>query len=169
MTKENLLTTVFMRIRPRLQATAGRIQPGDDEATADALQEAFCRLWSRRHSISSESHAEGALMTTVRNVCIDNLRHSSLESRSDSQVPITDETATADPTEDTSELYDEVNRIISRALSERDREILLLRDRNGYEMDALAARFGLSEANIRIILSRARRTVRECYRKNRQP
>ena len=64
------------------------------------------------------------------------------------------------------DLRDEVNRLIGLHLSERDRMILIMRDRDEFEIDAIAARTGLSEGNIRLILSRARRTVREAYRNN---
>ena len=71
---------------------------------------------------------------------------------------------TAEDISDASDLYDEVNRIIGRVLSERERSVLMMRDRNGFEMDAIAARLGITEANVRLILSRARRKVRDCYR-----
>ncbi|MCM1482746.1 MAG: sigma-70 family RNA polymerase sigma factor [Muribaculaceae bacterium] len=168
MNTPDFLTAAYLRLRPRLTATARHILPGEDSDVTDALQEAFCRLWGHRRNISSASHAEGALMTAVRNVCIDTLRRSHTEAVSDTELARMEQTSDSDSA--TNELYDEVSRIISSQLNERDREILLLRDRNGYEMDAIAARFGLSEANVRLILSRARRTVRECYRnKNLRP
>ena len=71
---------------------------------------------------------------------------------------------TAEDISDASDLYDEVNRIIGRVLSERERSVLMMRDRNGFEMDAIAARLEITEANVRLILSRARRKVRDCYR-----
>lgn len=159
MSAADILTTVFLRIRPRLSAAARRLTPRNEEAD-DMVQETFCRLWGRRADIESDSHAEGALMTTLRNVCIDSLRRSH---DAEQTAEMADRAVTADD-EEYAELYDRVSHIIDRNLSERDREILLLRDRNGYEMDALAARFDTTEANIRLILSRARRTVRQIYR-----
>lgn len=161
MSAADILTAAFLRIRPRLSATARRLTPRGDEAD-DLVQEAFCRLWGKRGAIDSDTHAEGALMTTLRNVCIDSLRRShDTELTAEFSEPAA---ATTDADCGYSELYDRVSAIIDRSLSERDREILLLRDRNGYEIDALAARFDTSEANIRLILSRARRTVRDIYR-----
>ena len=48
-------------------------------------------------------------------------------------------------------------------LSERDREILRLRDADEWPMEEIAARFGLTEAHVRTIVSRARRTIRDRY------
>lgn len=53
--------------------------------------------------------------------------------------------------------------LINGRLSEQARSVLLLRDRDEWEFDAIAEHLGLSEANVRMILSRARRTVRDLY------
>ena len=101
-------------------------------------------------------------MTAMRNTGIDSVRsRHDTESVDDSDIG----SLQADGETET-ELYDEVNRLIGLHLSERDRMILIMRDRDEFEIDAIAARTGLSEGNIRLILSRARRTVREAYRNN---
>lgn len=60
-------------------------------------------------------------------------------------------------------LYGEVSALIDRELSERDRRVLYLRDRDGWEMEDIAAALGISEANVRVILSRSRKTIRQIY------
>ena len=62
------------------------------------------------------------------------------------------------------QLLDTVNAIIASELSSRDREILVMRDRNGYDFDEIAARFGMSESAVRVALSRARKSIRNIYR-----
>jgi DNA-directed RNA polymerase specialized sigma24 family protein len=39
-----------------------------------------------------------------------------------------------------------------------------MRDRNGYDFDEIAARFGMSESAVRVALSRARKSIRNIYR-----
>lgn len=153
---DNRLADLFQRLAPRLMA-AGRRILGSNEAASDAMQDTFVRLWSRQRDAG-----EGLVMTAMRNTCIDSLR-----SRHDTEfVDDSDIGSFQADGETETELYDEVNRLIGLHLSERDRMILIMRDRDEFEIDAIAARTGLSEGNIRLILSRARRTVREAYRNN---
>lgn len=159
--KRDFLTTAFERIRGRMT------RMGNDDDFSDDLQDAFCRLWSRRDAIADPSQAEGLLTVTARNIHVDNLRHRSRHPQVnvDDAMPIQD----SDPGNDyTAELYEEVERIISGHLSERDRMILHLRDRNGWEFEEIAGHLGLTESNVRMILSRARKTVREIYKNRKQ-
>ena len=167
--KEELLTSVFMRIKGRLQMTARRIV--SDEAVDDALQDAFVRLWSRRSDFDSATAVEGVAVTTVRNICIDTLRRDAVRRHDD----IDDNPSAAAVTEDDGddrqerrELYGEVTGLIDKELSERDRRILYLRDRDGWEMDDIALEMGISEANVRVILSRSRKIIRQIYLKRQQ-
>ena len=75
----DLLTQTFTRLRPRLKALADRLLQSQDDAE-DALQEAFYRLWKRQSDDEAKIDAvrvEGLAVTTVRNLCLDNLRHAS--------------------------------------------------------------------------------------------
>lgn len=158
-----------MRIKGRLQMTARRIV--SDEAVDDALQDAFVRLWSRRSDSDSATAVEGVAVTTVRNICIDTLRRDAVRRHDD----IDDNPSAAAVTEDYGddrqerrELYGEVTGLIDKELSERDRRILYLRDRDGWEMDDIALEMGISEANVRVILSRSRKIIRQIYLKRQQ-
>lgn len=159
--KRDFLTTAFERIRGRMT------RMGNDDDYADDLQDAFCRLWSRRDSIADPEQAEGLLKVTVRNIHIDNLRH---RGRYPS-VNMEDAGTISDTeveTDNASELYNEIDGIIAEHLSERDRKILHLRDRYGWEFEEIAEHLNLTESNVRMILSRARKTVREIYRNRKQ-
>ena len=167
--KEELLTSVFMRIKGRLQMTARRIV--SDEAVDDALQDAFVRLWSRRSDFDSATAVEGVAVTTVRNICIDTLRRDAVRRHDDiddnpSAAAVTEDSG--DDTQERRELYGEVTGLIDKELSERDRRILYLRDRDGWEMDDIALEMGISEANVRVILSRSRKIIRQIYLKRKQ-
>lgn len=158
-----------MRIKGCLQMTARRIV--SDEAVDDALQDAFVRLWSRRSDFDSATAVEGVAVTTVRNICIDTLRRDAVRRHDDiddnpSAAAVTDDYG--DDTQERRELYGEVTGLIDKELSERDRRILYLRDRDGWEMDDIALEMGISEANVRVILSRSRKIIRQIYLKRQQ-
>lgn len=158
--KQQLLISAYQRISRRLFAKAGSVLHHDDDAR-DAIQEAFCRLWASPPDIERDSQAEGVLTVAVRNVSIDTLRRR--QAHPTDEIPpdlsITDDTSPADRME----LYREVTAITAQALSERDRMILLRRDRDEWSFEELAEEFGITAANARLIVARARRTVREIY------
>ena len=166
--KDELLTSVFMRIKGRLRLTAQRIV--NDDSVDDALQEAFMRLWNRRSDFDSSNVVEGVAVTTVRNICLDTLRRNAVRRHDDidetsSAAAIIDDSS--DDEQEKRELYGEVSALINSRLSERDRRILYLRDRDGWEMDEIAQEMGISEANVRVILSRSRKTIRQIYLKGK--
>lgn len=158
----DLLTSVFIRIRPRLLNRANAML-GDSDEAQDALQEAFCKLWGRRKSITSVQQAEGLSVTTLRNTCIDNLRRRNSVRLESVEEVAKDVESAVDETGDTTELFITVERLMASELTERERQILYMRDKEAAEISEIAEEYGLSEANVRLILSRARKKVRECY------
>lgn len=156
-------TGIFTRLQSRLHQAARRMLGSDDEA-ADALQDAFCALWGRRGEIADERAAEGLAVVSVRNRCLDVLRRRSARPT----VPLSDElggnyaeTAADDSVDD---IYRRVDSLMHRVLSGRDRRILILRDYSGWEMADIAAELEMTEAAVRVALSRARRAVAAAYR-----
>lgn len=158
----DLLTSVFIRIRPRLLSRANAML-GDSDEAQDALQEAFCKLWGRRKSITSVQQAEGLSVTTLRNTCIDNIRRRNSVRIESVEEVIRDVESGEEETGDAAELLGTVERLIAQELTERERRILYMRDKAEAEISEIAEEYGLSEANVRLILSRARKKVRECY------
>ena len=55
--------------------------------------------------------------------------------------------------------------IIEKELTIQQKEILELRDIKGYSFEEIAEKLSTSENAIRMNLSRARKKIRECYRK----
>lgn len=150
------LTEAYIKSRIRLRAIAGRIL-GDNGSADDMLQEAFVRLWQRRERITTESHAEGMLAVTVRNLSIDHFR----ESHHGQFTSIDEAEDKAEETDhDTDEAVKRVEEAICRILSVRDREILYRRERDGWEMEEIAGYYGLTEVNVRSIISRGRKAVK---------
>lgn len=149
-----------MRLRERLRANARRLLDDDCEAD-DALQDAFCRLWKHREKIVTDSQAEGLSVIAVRNTCIDALR------RRQNGLPIDQAEAEFSDNDDSDsmryELYRSVKQIIDSRLSERERRVITMRDTMGMDFADIADELGITENNTRMILSRARRTVREIY------
>ncbi|MDE7410247.1 MAG: sigma-70 family RNA polymerase sigma factor [Muribaculaceae bacterium] len=139
-----------------------RFRSGRTDDDEDSLQEAFCRLWTRRGDFSSMGEAEGFLTVAARNVSIDRQRRRQAHPETDIDTVCHHPAAGED--NDRSDLITEINRLIDTCLSPRDREILRRHDRDGWDFEDIAEHFGITQANARMILSRARKTIRTLYR-----
>ena len=139
---------------------AERITGNRDDA-ADAVQDAFVKLWQQRGRYESASHARGAGMMTVRTTSIDMARRNS--HRSDVPVEQAAEAVDEVTDDDRSLAYRQVRHIIDNDLSNNQRMIIDLREMQGLEFEDIANRMNMTAANVRVELSRARRRVREIY------
>lgn len=157
--KREIFTSAFRRLRSSLLPGGTHILQDAAEAD-DNLQDVFCRLWARRDSLPTQADVEKMGRVAFRNACVDSLRNRRADMSADSlQIESVEVSSTPD------ELFEVVDRIIDSVLSERDKQILTLREAYEWEYEDLAAHFSLSEANIRMIVSRARRTVRDVWQK----
>ena len=160
MKQPDRITNAFTALREQMLSLAERITGNRDDA-ADAVQDAFVKLWQQRDRYDSASHAQGAGMMTVRTTSIDMARRTS--HRAD--VPIDQ---AADTTEEVSDndrslAYRQVRNIIDNDLSRNQQLIIDLREMQGMEFEDIANRMNMTAANVRVELSRARKRVREIY------
>lgn len=157
------LTRVFTAMRHRLRLTAARIV-GNSEAD-DALQDAFCRLWRNVGESTTADDAMALGTAAVRNRSIDMARRHGSHATTQLDEALTAAAPPADETPDTAERFARVRRIIERELPQRQREALWMRDYQGTPFAEIAQTMGLTEANVRQIVSRARKQVRDIYRR----
>ena len=153
--ERDFIISAFRSVRRRLMS-----RHTDDEE--DALQEAFCRLWTRRDDFSSQGEAEGFLTVAARNVSIDH--HRRRQAHPETDIDTLDRYPVSDGDSDRDDRIAEVNRLIDTVLSPRDREILRRHDRDGWDFEEISEHFHISEANARMIVSRARKSIRTLYR-----
>lgn len=156
-----LLISTFTAMRKRFLRIAMHILPSEDDA-ADALQEAFCRLWPKRDEIKSSQHATALTTTTLKNICIDTVRKHKIET-----VPINEEhnAIEENPQEDKEQQFWQVKAIIDKELTELQKRIIQLKDFDNLEISEIADILQTNESAVRMNLSRARKKIRECYRK----
>ena len=160
MKQPDRITTTFIALRDQMLSLAERITGNRDDA-ADAVQDAFVKLWQQRERFDSTSHAQGAGMMTVRTTSIDMARRNAHHS----DVSIEQVAEPIDQVNDNyrSLAYRQVRYIIDNDLSDNQRKIIDLRELQGLEFDDIANRMNMTPANVRMELSRARRRVREIY------
>lgn len=152
--------TILIDSRRRMYAVAVAIL-GDSDDAADAVQDAYVRLWSRRDSLDGVASAEGYCMVVTKHVCLDRLRASRLTERLD-DLPAA-ESLSAEPDDMTGrESVDIVTSIID-LLPEPYRRFIRLSAINSLSNSDIASLTGYTEGNVRQILSRARKRIKELY------
>ena len=154
----------FTEMRKGFLRLASRFLPNEEDAS-DALQDAFCRLWPKRNQIHSSQEAEALAVTTIRNLCIDQIRKEKmdvveLDAERDSKPSETIEEKLAKE-----ELFLEVEEIINRQLSPMQRQILQEKEYESKSIEEIADELQMQPTAVRMQLSRARKTIRECYQK----
>ena len=160
MKQSDRITSAFTALREQMLSLAERITGNRDDA-ADAVQDAFVKLWQQRGRFESAHHAQGAGMMTVRTTSIDMARRNSHRS----VVPVEQAVETVDEVTDneSSLAYQQVRKIIDNDLSRNQQMIIDLRELQGMEFEDIASRMNMTAANVRVELSRARKRVREIY------
>lgn len=162
--KQEPLLSAFTRLRDNLLSMSRRILQDEDDAT-DALQDAFCRLWPLRDKIKDEKEASALTVTTTRNISIDRMRQKSRFTEYDLETCDTCDNEATDENDAIAERFRTVKRLIDRELTENQRNILEMRDFRGLEIDEIARQLHMQPTAVRMNLSRARKTIREQYKK----
>ena len=161
---ENYLISTFTKGRNGLLQFARRMLNSHDEAE-DALQEAFSRLWPSAEQLQSRDDADRLAFVAVRNISLNRLRQQLEHPTADIDGYNVDDALSNNPEveREREEQFCIVNRLIESRLTPLQQRILRLHDMEGYGYDEIAEREQMQEPAVRMQLSRARKTIRECY------
>lgn len=123
------------------------------EQAEDVVQESFARVWEKVKTVDF-AKAKSYLFTTAHHAMIDEVRQRQRTS------DIEELTTFADPK---GVPYPDVNEILHKALAtlpEAQRNAVLLRDYEGYSYQEIGDITGMSEAQVKINIFRARTALR---------
>ena len=133
----------------------------DRTSAEDATQDLYEKLWRRRFFIRSAQY-RSLVLVSIRNICLDELRHRSRERErfaAESSPPPNDTDFASD--HDQANQMAQMARQLIATLPEKESEVMHLRDCEGLEFDEIAAITHQSEAAVRMTLSRARQKVKQ--------
>lgn len=140
----------------------------DRQDAEDALQEVYLKLWRMKEKLRTYNSVEALAVTMIKNLCLDRLRsyrHRKQDGRELETMSLASATRSPERSAEISESMETIHRLVG-ALPERQRMILHLRDIEHYEYEEIAEMTGLTVNNIRVTLSRARKSVREAWQKH---
>lgn len=160
----SLFKQLLLPLYPRLQRVALRLL-GNAEDAEDMVQEVYMKLWSKRDALPDVQDVEAYCVTLTKNMCIDRLRIAEMEKADVDEVPTM--LAATDDVEAQVERHDAVEQVkqIIETLPEHQQQVITLRDMEDCSFEEIAEQTGLTAVNIRMLLSRARRTIRERFKK----
>lgn len=131
---------------------------GTEAKAEDAIQEIMMKLWEKRRILGQHPNLSGFVFLTARNYCIDVLRKKTPQSE-DSSLHLKFLTSEYGHEQLEWKELNKVIRQILKDLSEQQREVLMMRDLDGYEFNEIAAAMQLKVEHVRVLLSRARKKV----------
>ena len=124
------------------------------EQAEDVVQESFARVWEKVKTVDF-AKAKSYLFTAAHHAMIDEVRQRQHFASIEDLAPAS-ERSTQSP-------YPDVNEILHKAIAtlpEAQRNALLLRDYEGYSYQEIGDITGMSEAQVKVNIFRARTTLK---------
>ena len=134
------------------------------EEAEDATQEVMVKLWTKNETLSELRSMEAMAMTMTKNYCLDQLKSKRAGNLTLVHNNYTDSQASLQQKIEDVDSWSWVEKIIND-LPEQQKLVIQMRDIEQYEFEDIAKTLGMSEATIRVSLSRARKTIREIMTK----
>ena len=152
----------FLPLSRRMFWTAWQFT-GNAQEAEDLVQEVFLKLWQKRELLGDIKNSEAYCTTLIKNLYLNQIRRK--------RIPITAELS--DELKIAAENESDIEEILERKeeslqvkclieqLPEQQRKIITLHDMEEMSNEEIQQHTGLQPTNIRVILSRARKTIRD--------
>ena len=151
---------IFLPCHRRMYAAAWRLTGSSQEAE-DLVQDAMLRLWTKRDGLQIPDNAEAFAVTTMRNLFYDQHRKQRL--KEDDEEPREHQLSTERDASVDLEQRQAVS-LVQRAIDElpdKQRAIITMHDIDNLSYEEIQDQTGLNAVNIRVALSRARKSIRD--------
>jgi len=156
---------LVMQLSRKMYGFAFRILSNREEAE-DAVQEVFIRLWKMGEKLDEYSSIDALATTMTKNYCIDQIRKRKRSPLEEYRNQEFNSTTSPSPLEqmESKESGNIIFTIIEK-MPGTYRNIIRLREIEGLSFEEIALKTGQNENNLRVILSRARKMVKDEYNK----
>lgn len=135
----------------------------DPYEAEDIVQDVFLKLWDMRKKLSSIENIEAFTMSMTKRVGIDKLRHKKIKLKHAPSIRL-ELLNNGNEREDHNEVFKEINHTINN-LPTTQKQIVVLRDVEGFSYEEIANITGLTVNNLRVSLSRIRKSIKEVVKK----
>ena len=158
MTAEEFKSTYYP-FHPKLYRIAYALLNNADDSE-DILQDTYYKLWSKRTELENILQPEAFCVRLIKNLCIDFLRSpgKKLDNEQVETISITNESTPHNELENKEKLQ-QIEALIEQ-LPEKQRIVIQMRGCGDCSLEEIEALTGESSANVRVLLSRARKTLK---------
>jgi RNA polymerase sigma factor (sigma-70 family) len=121
----------------------------NEDHARDIVQEAFAKMWEKAKNVAF-SKSKSYLFTTAYHTMIDHIRKEKQQENIDGYMDLTQSGSTG---------YSDLKEILDEAverLPEIQRNVLMLRDYEGYSYQEIGEITGLNESQVKVYIYRAR-------------
>jgi RNA polymerase sigma-70 factor (ECF subfamily) len=156
---------LYYPFHPKLYRIAFALLNNAEDAE-DILQDTYYKLWSKRTELTTVLQPEAFCVKMIKNLCLDFLRapKNRTENEPVESVKIATE-ATPDEELESREKIEQLETLIEQ-LPEKQRLVMQLRGCGDCSLEEIEAATGESAANVRVLLSRARKTLKNWLANN---
>ncbi len=147
----------YLQLAPLLYRIAYHILEQEDEAE-DAVQETFLKLWEMRDKLDTVESPKAYSIRILKNECLDRIRKAKKVEYVE-QLPNWGAGSGKEEEIDMKRKLDKVLGAI-KSLPDSQRQVLLLRTVEGLPYGEISRRTGISPLSLRVLLARARGTLR---------
>lgn len=151
----------FLPYHQKLYRIAYRIVE-DSYSAEDMVQEAFIKLWNNRKNMDNVNNTEAYAIIILRNTCLDYLKKSKNDyyTTYDLDIP---ETISLSKQLELKDATSIINNLIKELPDKQS--LVISKHLDGYSDDEIGEMTGLSPGNIRVILSRTKKIIKEQFLK----
>jgi len=126
----------------------------DMDEAQDVVQESFTRMWEKVDKISFEK-SKSYLFTTAYHTMIDRIRKGK-------RITLTEDTTYFE--HNTNEQYSDLQEVLNSAINKLpkiQKDVILLRDYEGYSYEEIGEITNLNESQVKVYIYRGRKTLRQ--------
>lgn len=156
-----LFKKTFMPYHQKLFRIAYRIV-GDEAGAKDVVQDTFVKLWNSRDKMSQVDNTEAYAVVILKNVSFDYLRKKEINTYAEYDNQLAEDVSLPAQIEHKDQLA--LVKALLAKLPQQQRQVFEMRHIDDCEMDEISELTGLSLVNIRVILSRVRKTIRDQFK-----
>jgi RNA polymerase sigma-70 factor, ECF subfamily len=153
---------VFIPYHQKLYRVAFRLVQDCDTAQ-DIVQEAYIKLWNQKEKCEAIKNTEAYAVVIVRNLCLDHLNQ--LKKTKHINEPLLVETSYQENYETQNEVA-YIKKIVDQ-LPEQQRLVFWMKHWDGASNKEIEETLNLTAVNLRVLLSRARKSIKDQFLKLR--
>ena len=153
---------LFLPLSRQIYWMAWRLT-GNAEEAEDLTQEVYAQLWTKRESLSGISNPIAYCSVLVRNLYLNQVRKQRVETTEMArELFVADGNILEDAIEQ-KQACEQVMRLIGQ-LPEQQRKVVTMHDVEGCSNEEIRQQTGLASTHVRVLLSRARKTIRQLFK-----